>query len=70
MAVVRIWHRDLHPAERRISFKVLEEQWDTAESIFVTNLSEAVKKMFERLLTDVTTILEKKDYNFLLVLIF
>jgi len=63
MGLVRMWRRDLFPAERRVALKVLEEQWDTAESVFVTSLSVVLQQMLDRLLDDVQKILEGRDFG-------
>lgn len=62
MAMVKIWRRDLFPAEKRCNLVQLDEQWTTAEIIFVDSLAPVLSQMLERLLSDVEKILLEKNY--------
>lgn len=57
------WHRDLTEFEKRVDFVKLNESWDTAEEVYIDEVTPIVTQIKDKLFKDISKILESKDYN-------
>lgn len=58
MTLIKQWRRDLYPAEKRVNFKQLGEQWNTMEVTLVDALTPILNQALVKLEADVAIILE------------
>ena len=63
MAIKKVWRRDFFPAEKRVNFKQLEEDWLSAETALVDELIPVMIQVIDRLEKDLRAILDSKNYN-------
>ncbi len=61
MAKATKWRRDLTRHEDNESLIKLEERWNISEEVYVEEMQEVVRKVIEKLLADVTKLLENED---------
>lgn len=63
MALKKMWRRELTPAEQRVDFKTLGDQWASAETALVDDLIPVMVQVIARLEEDLRAILESEKYS-------
>jgi len=63
MTIKKKWRREFLPAEKRVDFKRLEEDWSSVESELVDELIPVMTQVIERLERDLRNILDSEKYG-------